>query len=158
MQRLTYEKRLAGVELNKTPVPKGAAVPKRLALEDSPMRSKLNTLETQLITRDKSITSKRATYHPIVLKQDGKIISPTLLASAKEGLFRQVRVQLRGMKFLDKKTGKYGEMKSRHGNQFTNVLTEWATANQQGILLKMLGSASGPEVLWLADRAMNDDV
>jgi hypothetical protein len=88
-----------------------------------------------------------------VYKQNGKTIVPTYLAGSKGDKYLDRRPQLKNLKFYDKKTRRYKKLNTTTSKLFTNVLTEWMSANgnQQGITMKHKRPLSRSKFLGITD-------
>jgi hypothetical protein len=156
MMRVKYsqQQRLTGVPLDNTPAPQGTQMPTRLALQDGPLQNKIKNVETQIIERNTASKHKRSTFHVVVYKQDGKAIVPSYLALGDSDKYGDIKRQFKKMTFYNKTTRRYETMKNTNTTaQFSNVLTEWMSANgrQQGIMVKHKGPLPRQKLLEIMD-------
>jgi hypothetical protein len=102
--RKSYAQRPAGQTLDTDPVEKGREILKLTPLREGPMQSQFQKVETRLTTMAQASKAKRETFHLILLRENGKVIGPTLHASGKQGLLKQMVPIARGLKYWNSTT------------------------------------------------------
>jgi hypothetical protein len=136
-------------------VKKGQEILKPRPLREGPMQSRLQKVETRLTTMADATTSRRETYHLILLREDGKLIGPTLHASDNKGQLKQMVPIARGLRYWSSKKGKWQKVSEKYLRNARRVVGfKTASGRQEGVLVKVKGGIKREILLQIVDDAM----
>ena len=119
------------------------------------MQSQLQKVETRLTTMAQASNAKRETFHLVLLRENGKVIGPTLHASGKQGQLKQIVPIAKGLKYWSSKKGKWQKVSRRYLKNAKRVTGfKTASGRQEGVVVKVRGAIKKEELLQIMDENM----